>query len=107
MSVRDIAITSEPVRLVAYVDFFAPDTSWDPVLEVGHIFSGECCIFCHTNIYDIGIYRDAPERCPVKREPMSYTTETAMVDDYGLIGSVRAPEPVPNTRSCHAQGAQK
>lgn len=76
MSVRDIAVTSEPVRLVAYVDFFAPDESWDLDLYTGHIFSGERCIFCRTNVYDIGIYPDAPVRCPVKRSPMIYMTET-------------------------------
>lgn len=46
----------------------------------GHIFEGERCIFCRTNVYDIGIYPDAPEICPVQREPIRYTTETPSPD---------------------------
>lgn len=42
----------------------------------GHIFEGERCVYCHTNVYDIGIYPDAPEICPIPREPLEYSTET-------------------------------
>jgi hypothetical protein len=49
----------------------------DPVLhDGGHLFEGERCIYCHTNVYDIGIYPDAPAICPVPRQPLRFSTET-------------------------------
>lgn len=46
----------------------------------GHIFDGERCLFCNTNTYDIGLYPDAPEICPVQREPLRYSTQTPTSD---------------------------
>lgn len=49
----------------------------DPVLhDGGHIFEGERCLYCNTNVYDIGIYPDAPATCPVPRPPLRFSTET-------------------------------
>ncbi len=73
MSIRDLAILSEPVRLVAYVDFFAPDDTWDLELFEGHIYEGERCLFCNVNVYDNMIY--GPWQC-VPHKPLTHTTET-------------------------------
>jgi hypothetical protein len=42
----------------------------------GHIFEAERCVYCNVNYLDIGIYPDAPEICPIPREPLNYSTET-------------------------------
>lgn len=55
----------------------ASEPTGDPVIhDGGHVFDGERCAYCNVNTYDIGIYPDAPEVCPVPHEPMRYTTET-------------------------------
>lgn len=56
----------------AHVEYEGPEVFHDG----GHIFEGERCIYCHTNVYDIGLYPDAPAICPVPREPLNYSTET-------------------------------
>lgn len=49
-----------------------------------HVFEAASCTFCHADDHDIGL----PEKCPVEREPISYTTETPCI----VEGRV---EPVP------------
>ena len=49
-----------------------------PMAPIGreHVYDGERCTYCGVNMYDIGIYPDAPEGCLADREPVVYTTET-------------------------------
>jgi hypothetical protein len=45
-----------------------------------HVYDGERCIFCNTNMYDDGIYGPFP--C-IEREPFVYTTSTPAPDTAG------------------------
>lgn len=41
-----------------------------------HVFEGSSCLFCGADDHDI----DLPDKCPVEREPMTYTTESLVAE---------------------------
>jgi hypothetical protein len=47
-----------------------------------HVYDGERCVFCNTNIYDEAIYGDT--EC-VEHEPVKYTTETPVDSKEGAV----------------------
>ncbi|AWY06015.1 hypothetical protein SEA_ROBSFEET_8 [Microbacterium phage RobsFeet] len=80
---------SKPERTDTVADSIAAPAQYDGDVVIhdgGHWFEGERCVYCRTNVYDIGIYPDAPTICPTPREPVSYSTESR--DPYPGVGAL-------------------